>query len=73
VTPTPWRTSSRRSVLGSAGRPLVIEVPERAPIADYRRFREVVADMPGRPGLAVDDAGAGHASQRHILEVRHSW
>lgn len=59
-----------RSVVSGAHRPLILEVTEHAPIADYRRFREVVAALPGQPGLAIDDAGAGHASLRHILEVR---
>jgi EAL domain-containing protein (putative c-di-GMP-specific phosphodiesterase class I) len=58
------------SVIGSADRQLILEVTEHAPIADYGRFREVLADLPGQPGLAIDDAGAGHASLRHILEVR---
>jgi EAL domain-containing protein (putative c-di-GMP-specific phosphodiesterase class I)/CheY-like chemotaxis protein len=49
---------------------LVVEVTEHAPVGDYealaealRRFRE------GGGRLAIDDAGAGFASLRHILRL----
>jgi EAL domain-containing protein (putative c-di-GMP-specific phosphodiesterase class I)/DNA-binding NarL/FixJ family response regulator len=49
---------------------VVLEVTEHAPVEDYRRFR-VAIDRVRQLGarLAVDDAGAGFASLRHILEL----
>ncbi|HEX8082742.1 MAG TPA: EAL domain-containing protein [Solirubrobacteraceae bacterium] len=49
---------------------IVLEVTEHAPIADYDAFNGAVAGL-RRAGvrLAVDDAGAGFASLRHILQI----
>jgi EAL domain-containing protein (putative c-di-GMP-specific phosphodiesterase class I)/CheY-like chemotaxis protein len=49
---------------------LVLEVSEHARLADYARFRRAVAGM-RRHGtrLAVDDAGAGPSTLRHVIEV----
>jgi EAL domain-containing protein (putative c-di-GMP-specific phosphodiesterase class I)/AmiR/NasT family two-component response regulator len=49
---------------------VVLEVTEHAPVQDYPRFRVAIArvrELGAR--LAVDDAGAGFASLRHILEL----
>jgi EAL domain-containing protein (putative c-di-GMP-specific phosphodiesterase class I)/CheY-like chemotaxis protein len=49
---------------------VVLEVTEHAQVEDYRRFRVAirrVRELGAR--LAVDDAGAGFASLRHILEL----
>jgi EAL domain-containing protein (putative c-di-GMP-specific phosphodiesterase class I)/CheY-like chemotaxis protein len=47
---------------------IVLEVTEDAPIDDYEEFAEAIADLRRRGlRLAVDDAGAGFASLRHIL------
>lgn len=49
---------------------LVLEVTEHAPVEDYGRFRRAVNGMREHGArLAVDDAGAGFASLRHILEL----
>jgi len=52
-----------------AGR-VVIELTEHAPASDYPSLREAL-DAFRRSGvrIAVDDAGAGFASLRHILEL----
>jgi EAL domain-containing protein (putative c-di-GMP-specific phosphodiesterase class I)/CheY-like chemotaxis protein len=52
-----------------AGR-IVIELTERAAASDYPRLREAL-DRLRRSGsrVAVDDAGAGFSSLRHILEL----
>jgi PAS domain S-box-containing protein len=61
-----------RLVGGSRAR-LVLEVTEEAAIADYVAFRQAVRSL-GRPvRLAVDDAGAGFASLRHILELQPAF
>jgi EAL domain-containing protein (putative c-di-GMP-specific phosphodiesterase class I) len=57
-----------------ADRPLeriIIELTEHAPVRDYDRLAEALG--PYRSAglrLAVDDAGAGYASLRHVLAVR---
>jgi PAS domain S-box-containing protein len=50
-------------------RHLVIEVTEHAAILDYPAFRAAVAALGPDVELAVDDAGVGFASLRHILEL----
>jgi EAL domain-containing protein (putative c-di-GMP-specific phosphodiesterase class I) len=47
----------------------VIEITEHEEIADYGSFRKAVADLGPRARLSIDDAGAGFASLRHILEL----
>jgi EAL domain-containing protein (putative c-di-GMP-specific phosphodiesterase class I) len=50
---------------------LVVELTEHAKIADYQRAREALAVLRGTGiRLAVDDAGAGYATFRHILSLR---
>jgi EAL domain-containing protein (putative c-di-GMP-specific phosphodiesterase class I)/DNA-binding NarL/FixJ family response regulator len=49
---------------------VVLEVTEHAAVEDYRRFRVAVARVRQLGArLAVDDAGAGFSSLRHILEL----
>jgi PAS domain S-box-containing protein len=52
------------------GRTVVIEVTERMAIDDYGTVRDTLERLAGRIEVAVDDAGAGFASLRHILELR---
>jgi PAS domain S-box-containing protein len=52
------------------GRTLVVEVTERLAIDDYAAVRATLDRLSGRIEVAVDDAGAGFASLRHILELR---
>jgi PAS domain S-box-containing protein len=50
---------------------LILELTEHAEIDDYPGFNDAVKDLRGLGvRLAVDDAGAGFASLRHILDVR---
>ncbi|CAN5561113.1 hypothetical protein BH20CHL6_BH20CHL6_18300 [soil metagenome] len=60
-----------RDLLRTVGRPIVCEVTEHEAIGDYAIFRAALADLDG-VRMAVDDAGAGFASFRHILELRPS-
>jgi PAS domain S-box-containing protein len=49
---------------------LIVELTEHAVIADYARFNAAVSGLRERGiRLAVDDAGSGFASLRHILDV----
>ncbi|MEP6469616.1 MAG: EAL domain-containing protein [Chloroflexota bacterium] len=50
-------------------RRVVLEVTEQMEIADYAAFRAALEDLGPKTMLAVDDAGAGFASFRHILEL----
>ena len=59
-----------RGLLRTTSRHVVLEITEHAAIADYAAFHASVADLRPRIELAVDDAGAGFASLRHILELR---
>lgn len=50
---------------------IVLEVSERVPVPNVARLRRVVADLRARGfRIAIDDAGAGHASMLVIAEVR---
>ena len=49
---------------------LVLELTERQPVADYDALREVIEPYRARGfRIAIDDAGAGYASMRHITEL----
>ena len=58
-----------QELVRGATRPLVLELTEHAQIEDYEALRQAIGTL-GDVGLAVDDAGAGYASLRHILELR---
>ena len=62
--------SRLRDVVRDARRPLVLEITEHVVIEDYAAFRECVTELGGGLRYAVDDAGAGFSSFRHILELR---
>lgn len=57
-----------RCLHGYAG-PVVLEVTEHVAIENYGAVRDAVAGLGGHVQVAVDDAGAGFASFRHILEL----
>lgn len=61
------------TILGRTGWGTVLEITEHAPIADYEEFRAAVAALGPGVRLAIDDAGAGYASLRHILELRPAF
>jgi EAL domain-containing protein (putative c-di-GMP-specific phosphodiesterase class I) len=56
---------------GHPGRRVVLEMTEHVPIADYDVYLPRLTELRGRGvRLAVDDAGAGYSSLRHILILR---
>ena len=60
----------RRELGGAAAGRIVLEVTERAPVADYPALREALDVLRGTGvRFAVDDAGAGWASLQHVLEL----
>ena len=53
---------------------LVIEVTEEEAVADYAALRGAMAPYLARGArVAVDDAGAGYASMRHVTELRPAF
>ncbi|MFZ4518329.1 MAG: EAL domain-containing protein [Microthrixaceae bacterium] len=69
VSPEMIAGESLAAVLDGAGRPVVLEVTEHTGIDDYAVLKESLGTLP-IAGVAVDDAGAGYASLRHVLELR---
>ncbi len=62
-----------RTIVADAGREIVLEITEHAPIADYPALMAALAGVGDHVRLAVDDAGAGFASLRHILELQPTF
>jgi PAS domain S-box-containing protein len=60
-------------LLSGCDRDLVLEVTEHSEITDYHAFRQALLELGPHVRLAVDDAGAGFASLRHILELRPAF
>ncbi len=60
-----------RLLAGVESSRLVAEITEHAPIDNYERLAEGVKTLRAHGmRLAIDDAGAGYSSLRHILELR---
>jgi PAS domain S-box-containing protein len=57
-------------LLPDSRRRVVLEITEHEAITDYAAFRAAVQSLRGRVQVAVDDAGAGFASLRHIVELQ---
>lgn len=56
---------------GYPGQRIVLEITEHAVVQDYRLMEGALAGLRKRGmRLAIDDAGAGYASMRHILQLR---
>jgi PAS domain S-box-containing protein len=62
-----------RTLLAGSRRRLVLEVTEHTAIADYPAFRAAMAALGPKVEFAVDDAGTGFASLRHIVELRPAF
>ena len=56
-------------LLAGQTRPIVLEITEHVAIDDYAELRRELSAFGPTVGVAVDDAGAGYASFRHILEL----
>lgn len=57
-------------ILRSSWVPIILEITEHAPIDDYVGLRAAITSLGPSVRCAVDDAGAGFASFRHILELQ---
>ena len=70
--PTALLDGSAAATLAGCQHNIVIEITEHARIDDYAAVREAVDRIEGC-SLAVDDAGAGYTSLRHIIELRPDY
>ncbi len=61
--------SELRGILGRANRLVVVEMTEHAPVADYPALKGALDRLGDQVRTAVDDAGAGYSSFRHIVEL----
>ncbi|MHB8892131.1 MAG: EAL domain-containing protein [Candidatus Limnocylindrales bacterium] len=66
--------SSRRlrKLIGTTSRRLILELTEHIPVDDYAALRKAIGKL-GGVEIGVDDAGAGYASLRHIIELRPAF
>ena len=56
-------------LLAGCERPITLEVTEHVVVEDYAELRAALTALGPDVRLAVDDAGSGYASLRHILEL----
>ncbi|MCB0955835.1 MAG: EAL domain-containing protein [Ilumatobacteraceae bacterium] len=67
-TPTAILDGTAATVVRAASRPLVLEITEQLGVESYPIARKAILQC--RPAkVSVDDAGAGFASLRHIIEL----
>jgi EAL domain-containing protein (putative c-di-GMP-specific phosphodiesterase class I) len=66
-------TDTIETILEPMRRPTVIELSEHEMITDYKPIAAAMRRLGPNRSLAVDDAGSGFASLRHILEVRPAY
>jgi EAL domain-containing protein (putative c-di-GMP-specific phosphodiesterase class I) len=60
-----------RALLARHGRRLVVEITEHFQVSDYDELTRVTRDLQDNGvRIAIDDAGAGYASLRHILKLQ---
>lgn len=63
-------TIALAEIVAKADRPIVLELTEHVVIDGYGPVRDALKRLGSTVKLAVDDAGSGFASLRHILELR---
>jgi PAS domain S-box-containing protein len=61
------------SILRRWGGQIVLELTEHEEVTDYPALRAALDELGPAVRLAVDDAGAGFASLRHILELQPDY
>jgi EAL domain-containing protein (putative c-di-GMP-specific phosphodiesterase class I) len=59
--------------LRGAGRNVIVELTEHEPIDDYAALRAALSGFGPAVKLAVDDAGSGYSSLRHILALQPAY
>ncbi len=58
-----------RGLLASSAIDVILEITEHVSVRDYAELREAIVALGSDIRFSVDDAGAGFASMRHILEL----
>jgi EAL domain-containing protein (putative c-di-GMP-specific phosphodiesterase class I)/FixJ family two-component response regulator len=61
------------TIVAGLERPLIIEITEHERIDDYGAVRSALARLGPNVKLAIDDAGSGYASLRHILSLKPDY
>jgi EAL domain-containing protein (putative c-di-GMP-specific phosphodiesterase class I) len=70
VSPAFAISGALEAILAGRVRPIVIEVTEHEIVDDYPALRAAITALGSDVRVAVDDAGAGVANFRHIVELR---
>jgi PAS domain S-box-containing protein len=73
---SPGLAAANRQLAGllrRCDRPVVLEVTEHVPVADYAVLRAAISRLKPGVRIAVDDAGAGVANFAHIIELRPAF
>jgi EAL domain-containing protein (putative c-di-GMP-specific phosphodiesterase class I)/CheY-like chemotaxis protein len=73
VSPTYLLDGDRVAPFLGARQDLVLELSEHVPVDDYAAIHAAVASIRPPVRLAVDDAGSGYSSLRHILALRPDY
>jgi len=69
LSPAAVLSGTAAAPLHAPGRRIIVEITEHEPIESYPDLRAAI-DACGGCEISVDDAGAGYASLRHILELQ---
>jgi PAS domain S-box-containing protein len=77
TSPDTLRTGRLQPVIDASGidpRRLIIEITEQSPVTEYAPLRIALERLRAKGcRLAVDDAGAGYASFKHIITLAPDW
>ncbi|HET9852888.1 MAG TPA: EAL domain-containing protein [Candidatus Limnocylindrales bacterium] len=65
--------TSFQELFTSSGRTIVVELTEHERIDDYDAVRSALANLGPTVRLAIDDAGSGFASLRHIFALKPAY
>ncbi|MGZ6268286.1 MAG: EAL domain-containing protein [Candidatus Limnocylindrales bacterium] len=61
------------AILAGPDRNVVLEITEHAPVDDYEALQVALGRFVPPVAVAVDDAGSGYASMRHILALHPAY
>ena len=61
------------AILAGTDRGIVLEITEHIPVDDYEALRAALGRFVPPVAVAVDDAGSGYASLRHILALHPAY
>jgi EAL domain-containing protein (putative c-di-GMP-specific phosphodiesterase class I)/DNA-binding NarL/FixJ family response regulator len=67
------REPALAAILGAAERRIIVEITEHERIDDYDAVKAGLERLGSNVQLAVDDAGSGYASLRHILTLQPAY